>query len=178
MAARNDSTCSSSWTPPRVERLTALWRDGLSANQIARDLGGVTRNGVIGKVHRLGLSGRDTPTTPGKAKAVPLPKLKRPAPALRVIANAQTFVEPEPRPARAVVPERHEGPGRRTVMTIAAFECRWPIGEPQDPDFTLCGRAQSADGGSYCVHHAAIATVPLTPAQKNLNRSLRRYVAA
>jgi GcrA cell cycle regulator len=46
------------WTPTRVETLTSLWRDGLSASQVAKALGGVTRNAVIGKVHRLGLSGR------------------------------------------------------------------------------------------------------------------------
>ena len=47
-----------SWTDERVELLKKLWSDGLSASQIAAELGGVTRNAVIGKVHRLGLSGR------------------------------------------------------------------------------------------------------------------------
>jgi GcrA cell cycle regulator len=62
------------WTEERVARLTKLWQDGLSASQIAADLGGVTRNAVIGKVHRLGMSGRDkAPGTGGKAasKAAP-----------------------------------------------------------------------------------------------------------
>ena len=47
-----------SWTEERVELLKKLWADGLSASQIAAELGGITRNAVIGKVHRLGLSGR------------------------------------------------------------------------------------------------------------------------
>ena len=47
-----------SWTDERVELLKKLWADGLSASQIANELGSVTRNAVIGKVHRLGLSGR------------------------------------------------------------------------------------------------------------------------
>jgi GcrA cell cycle regulator len=46
------------WTDERVETLKRLWTDGLSASQIAAELGGITRNAVIGKVHRLGLSGR------------------------------------------------------------------------------------------------------------------------
>ena len=46
------------WTDERVETLKRLWIDGLSASQIAAELGGITRNAVIGKVHRLGLSGR------------------------------------------------------------------------------------------------------------------------
>src|SRR5437868_8340397 len=49
------------WTDERVEQLKALWTEGLSASQIARVLGGVTRNAVIGKVHRLGLAGRAGP---------------------------------------------------------------------------------------------------------------------
>ena len=47
-----------SWTPDRVEALKKMWSDGQSASQIASDLGGVTRNAVIGKIHRLGLSNR------------------------------------------------------------------------------------------------------------------------
>ena len=53
------------WTDERVELLKKLWIDGLSASQIASELGGVTRNAVIGKVHRLSLSGRaKTPSAP------------------------------------------------------------------------------------------------------------------
>lgn len=58
------------WTEERVARLTKLWQEGLSASQIAADLGGVTRNAVIGKVHRLGMSGRDKAPGTG-AKAAP-----------------------------------------------------------------------------------------------------------
>ena len=58
-----------SWTDERVARLAKLWAEGLSASQIAADLGGVTRNAVIGKVHRLGLSGRAKPA--GKSNSGP-----------------------------------------------------------------------------------------------------------
>src|SRR3979490_543313 len=61
-----------SWTDERVELLKKLWSDGLSASQIATELGGITRNAVIGKVHRLGLSGRaksPTPANPRPRKA-------------------------------------------------------------------------------------------------------------
>lgn len=58
-----------SWTDERVSQLTKLWQDGLSASQIAAELGGVTRNAVIGKVHRLGMSGRDKPAGTGGKKA-------------------------------------------------------------------------------------------------------------
>ena len=58
-----------SWTDERVEILTKMWADGNSASQIAKELGGVTRNAVIGKVHRLGLSNRATTTTSGKSES-------------------------------------------------------------------------------------------------------------
>ena len=60
-----------SWTDERVETLKKLWIDGLSASQIAKQLGSVTRNAVIGKVHRLGLAGRATPSRPAKRPTRP-----------------------------------------------------------------------------------------------------------
>src|SRR3954469_12551363 len=65
------------WTDERVETLKKLWLDGLSASQIAKQLGGVTRNAVIGKVHRLGLSGRATPSQPQRP-AFKTPRAPRP----------------------------------------------------------------------------------------------------
>ncbi|HEY9235306.1 MAG TPA: GcrA family cell cycle regulator, partial [Phenylobacterium sp.] len=70
------------WTDERVESLKKLWQDGLSASQIAKQLGGVTRNAVIGKVHRLGLSGRAAPSKPAR------PVFKAPRPARPVAAPA------------------------------------------------------------------------------------------
>src|SRR5512140_3920425 len=64
-----------SWTDERVALLTKLWADGLSASQIAAELGGITRNAVIGKVHRLGLSGR----AKSPSSAAPRPRKARPA---------------------------------------------------------------------------------------------------
>ena len=62
------------WTEDRVETLKKLWADGLSASQIAKQLGGVTRNAVIGKVHRLGLSGRAAPSRPARRPAPRCPE--------------------------------------------------------------------------------------------------------
>jgi len=78
------------WTDERVETLKTLWLDGLSASQIAKQLGGVTRNAVIGKVHRLGLSGRATPSQPTPVAFKP-PRPARPVgvapPIARVMAR-------------------------------------------------------------------------------------------
>src|ERR1700761_7267033 len=80
-------TSQMGWTDERVELLKKLWLDGLSASQIAKQLGGVTRNAVIGKVHRLGLSGRAAPSQPArpvfKAPRPPRPATSSSAPAPR-----------------------------------------------------------------------------------------------
>jgi GcrA cell cycle regulator len=75
-----------SWTEERIERLKSMWTEGATASQIAEDLGGVSRNAVIGKAHRLGLESRPSPVKPGeekekKAKAPPAPRAAKPAPA-------------------------------------------------------------------------------------------------
>ncbi|KUP94480.1 GcrA family cell cycle regulator [Tritonibacter horizontis] len=85
-----------SWTDERVELLKKMWGEGQSASQIAKELGGVTRNAVIGKVHRLGLSNRTT----GGAKPAAEPK-EKPAPKVAAKPKAQ----PKTEPARPVTPE-------------------------------------------------------------------------
>lgn len=81
-----------SWTDERVEALKTMWTEGQSASQIAKELGGVTRNAVIGKVHRLGLSNRATASTKPAAKEVAKAALKT--------AKPRSDTEPEkPKPA-------------------------------------------------------------------------------
>jgi GcrA cell cycle regulator len=75
-----------SWTDERIERLKTMWTQGSTASQIAEELGGVSRNAVIGKAHRLGLESRPSPVKPGeekekKAKPAPAPKAAKPSPA-------------------------------------------------------------------------------------------------
>jgi len=88
-----------SWTDERVELLKKMWGEGQSASQIAKELGGVTRNAVIGKVHRLGLSNRAgaAPAPAAAPTAAPKPEAKpKPAPK-PVEAKARPAVKPAPR---------------------------------------------------------------------------------
>ena len=88
-----------SWTDERVELLKKMWGEGQSASQIAKELGGVTRNAVIGKVHRLGLSNRAGAAGAAKADPKPAPKTEvKPKPAV-----AKPAVAPAPAPAAAPV---------------------------------------------------------------------------
>jgi GcrA cell cycle regulator len=160
------------WTDERVELLKKLWLDGLSASQIAKQLGGVTRNAVIGKVHRLGLSGRATPSQPSR------PSFKTPRPPRPITHATPRRMEPRPQPMTAPVYFVEE-PGSATVLTLGAHMCKWPIGDPATDGFTFCGRRSDGDG-PYCVNHARIAYQPQQPRKRSavseLTRSLRRYI--
>ena len=152
-----------SWTDERVELLKKLWSDGLSASQIAAELGGITRNAVIGKVHRLGLAGRaKSPGTAAprtrKARATsPMLRISRPA----VRGNTalaqlyETELDPQPDLADNVIPLGQ----RRTLLELTEETCRWPIGDPGTPEFFFCG-GQTITSLPYCAHHSRIAYQP------------------
>ena len=110
-----------SWTDERVELLKKMWGEGQSASQIAKELGGVTRNAVIGKVHRLGLSNRTAGASPAKAE----PK-EKPAPAPKAEAKPKPAPKTEPaRPAPAPTAEaKPVVPARRQII---------PAGQPLPP---------------------------------------------
>jgi GcrA cell cycle regulator len=173
-----------SWTDERVSTLKKLWLDGQSASQIAKQLGGgVTRNAVIGKVHRLGLSGRAAPSQPARP-AFKAPRPARPAAQAmpsaprRVIAGRAGAARPARGRLRLAAGVPAEEPGSATVLTLGAHMCKWPIGDPSTDGFTFCGRRSSE--GPYCVEHARVAYQPQQTKKKGgateLARSLRRYI--
>jgi GcrA cell cycle regulator len=165
------------WTEERVAELKKLWSEGHSASQIAKRLGSVTRNAVIGKVHRLGLSGRSTPSRPVKRPprlARPKPQsASRPSVAVRATnAPAPALREPSAvqRPSEtmaAVEPKRLPNGDMVTVLTVKDSMCKWPIGDPADSSFGFCGQA-SCTGSPYCADHARVA---FQPAKKRERRS-------
>ena len=159
-----------SWTEERVERLSRLWLEGRSASQIAAELGeGVTRNAVIGKVHRLGLSGRD----PAPVEA---PQLRAKAPAAAepialppiledVVSEIEVPPAPQPiaidlqvlRTASDVVIPLSD---RVTILELGATMCRWPLGDPTSAEFRFCG-CRSHSSLPYCAEHARVAFQPV-----------------
>jgi len=150
------------WTDERVESLKKMWGDGLSASQIAAELGGITRNAVIGKVHRLGLSGRakspfSGASRPRKARAHSLLRVSRPS--IRgntALAHAYDLdLEPEPELVDNVIPLGQ----RRTILELTEETCRWPIGDPGGADFFFCG-GQTVTGLPYCGYHSRVAYQP------------------
>ena len=161
-----------SWTDERVERLKKLWNEGLSASQIAADLGGVTRNAVIGKVHRLGLSGRaKSPTRP----ANPRPKRSGNAFNARPRANRTAQVNGSRNSiaplANGQMPTQREviaapTPLKLELIELTEITCKWPIGDPAHDDFHFCGH-KCKDGSPYCAYHVSLAYQPLAERRRD-----------
>ena len=164
------------WTDERVELLKKLWMEGLSASQIAAELGeGVTRNAVIGKVHRLKLSARTKPTNTAPrarpaARTTAPRRVSSPAPSAGISAKPRVSMArpqvmgatalaaaPEmeaelyvaPAAAELFIPEDK----RLNLLQLNEHTCKWPIGDPLSKDFYFCGQ-HSLDTGPYCDFHS------------------------
>ncbi len=158
------------WTDERVEQLKKLWSEGLSASQIAGRLGEVTRNAVIGKVHRLGLAGRATVSRPKAlrprknvvvrpgAKRNKLQRYQNPGAPREGFPNfpAENGLEHFTRSYEELVIPMEE---RASILSLKESSCRWPIGDPQHDDFHFCGKGR-LDGLSYCEFHSRRAFQP------------------
>ena len=179
-----------SWTEERRARVIELWSRGLSASEIAKDLGGISRNSVIGVVHRMGAAKRHSPSGPNRlmwdeAKTGDLKRLagsmtprelcehfgvsinaiynklaKLGVAALSAIPTASP-IRVAPRPIPTVV---YSG-GGITVAEMPRFgRCRWPISEVADADMRMCGNGCGEE--TYCEEHAKRAFSPTTNAHK------------
>ena len=169
-----------SWNDERVEQLRKMWMDGLSASQIAGELGnGITRNAVIGKVHRLGLSGRvkaasSAPSRPRiQQPRVPRnPTPRRPAGNGVHGNNAIAFnVRPAiaQKPIEDVIVPMCEP---ITIMELRDGLCRWPLGDPTTPEFRYCG-GKSEIGVTYCPYHSRMAYQPAQDRRRERDRERR-----
>ncbi len=178
------------WTDERVDMLKKLWADGLSASQIAAQLGGVSRNAVIGKVHRLNLPGRAK--SGGQTKV----RTKRPAPnaprsstytantravgqshthasrsmprssgatALKADAEPVAYQELETRPVEDVVVPISR---RLELVQLTERTCKWPLGDPLQDDFHFCGN-DSGESSPYCSYHSRLAFQPSQDRRRN-----------
>ena len=163
-----------SWTEERVELLKQLGAEGLSASQIAAQLGGVTRNAVIGKVHRLGLSGRAKPASSGpRRRKVRTSSPHRPATRHFVSGNTalNTHAHPAPRRLPSPVPiEDIVVPISLNISLMALTDqmCKWPIGDPGADGFHFCGH-RNWGGMPYCEYHSRVAYQP--PERRRERRS-------
>lgn len=153
-----------SWTDERIATLKKMWKEGKSAADIAKTLGKVTRNAVIGKAHRMGLSGRPSPIKkpPAAPKKEAAPKktllrsVKKPAPAAPVNKKSNLLQRPEVEEPKIFEKETVPEGGGIPLIELTERMCKWPIGDPRDADFIFCGLA-IRPGTPYCPGHAAMA---------------------
>ena len=153
-----------SWNDERIDDLKVMWRDGLKASQIAGRLGGVTRNAVIGKIHRLGLAGRATSAKPPKKfrEASAYRKAAQPRPAPKTVKSLiKQFREDPEVLAMLARPAVDDVPKVMHTADLEPHHCRWI---PGDPGTGYCGE-HKAEGLSYCKRHAVRAHAPPTVAR-------------
>jgi GcrA cell cycle regulator len=145
------------WTNEKIELLKKLWDEGLTASRIAHEIGDMTRNAVIGKAHRLGLSGRMQ--SKSKNSSISIVRKKKNSSYNKKIIEISTQVDEPMNPT--------------LFLDIRDGMCRWPLGEPGDSDFKFCGR--STNEKVYCKHHHKMAFQPLTSIRnrKKINKKFR-----
>lgn len=148
-----------SWTGERIDQLKQLWASGLSCSQIASELGGVTRNAVIGKVHRLGLSGREKKSLLNLQRRGPRKPLGPRKPKFKVFSQPPIPEEFEILDAPSIDDMAIPLEQRKTLYELNENTCRFPIGDPQKPDFFFCGDVPFLDH-PYCHAHCRVAYHP------------------
>lgn len=145
------------WTDEVVEELRKMWDRGMTTGQIAKALN-VTKNSIIGKVHRLCLTARPSPIkkTPAKDVKKSAPEKAPVKPVKEKKVSVANVVEKTPLPSPSVteVPEETNIP----LVKLDNHSCRWPLGDPKDDDFCFCGKRVKT-GQTYCEEHASIAYV-------------------
>ena len=139
-----------SWTEDKIAKLKELWGKGSTASQIAEIIGGVSRNAVIGKAHRLNLS--------AKIKT-------RAAVSTENFANLKSDKSDKTKKSRRskfkslIIEKDFEPENPKTLEQLDENSCKWPIGHPDEKDFYFCGRSSLKDF-SYCKLHLLYAYQP------------------
>jgi len=185
--AHTQKMIAAEWTEARVGKLVDLWTAGLSASQCASALGdGVTRNAVIGKIHRLKLPKRKpvsiswSPAAREQSRQRSEARKARP----RVKAARQRVSLPKPPKMPAFeldmaalsLPawEALEGTTPISLVNATDETCRWPIGDPIAAGFGFCG-CQTVTGSPYCAHHKARGTHKPVKQKKDIHRVIPAF---
>ena len=165
------------WNDESTELLKKLWAEGLSASQMAGRIGAVTRNAVIGKVHRLGLSGRATRARLDKHR----PRKTRLQARVNFLKTVAAKGPVGPERAAAAIKRAIRGPAlqaeplppsalpavvaRLKFADLESHHCRMPVGDPQHEDFGFCGEPVAL-GKPYCPTCCQRAYSPAKPPVK------------
>lgn len=183
----HQTSIAAGWTDERVELLKKMWAAGLSASQVAKTLGGITRNSVIGKVHRMKLPGRAKPSKPVvAARAARIARAPRPPRVERpklVIAGNGAVLQVAKAPApRVSTLEAQPLPGvdPKPWLERAFGECAFVVGGDGADALSCCAKVKS--GTPYCAPHNKIMYAPRPPSKAKgekrwFDQVARRYAA-
>ena len=165
MTSRN---YSSAWTDERVATAVKMWQDGESASLIADTLGaGLSRNAVIGKIHRMGLTERSKGRRQGQRYYPNNQSQPRPLSPPGASARTESREVVRKRLPSGALPPLEIASGvdldipieqRKTLLQLTDKVCHWPVGEPRSANFFFCGAPTTTP--PYCAHHARRAAGP------------------
>jgi GcrA cell cycle regulator len=141
------------WTPERIAQLRSFVDSGLTCSQIAAEIG-ITRNAVIGKIHRLGLSPGRPAAQPARANAPRgrRPRLPTPRQTLRLVCTEAPGIAA----GEVAESEMIDSAQRCSLLELTQNTCRWPVSDPDAADFSFCGN-EAHTGFPYCAAHARMA---------------------
>ena len=139
-----------SWTPETVELLRKLWGSGKTASQIAEIIGGISRNAVIGKAHRLNLSAKIKTRTAASNESFENSILNK---------NVKIKRGRKSKFKSLIIEKDFEPENPKQLEELDENSCKWPIGHPDESNFYFCGRSSLKDF-SYCKLHLLYAYQP------------------
>ena len=139
-----------SWTEEKVGKLKELWGKGSTASQIAEILGGISRNAVIGKAHRLNLSAKIKTRTATSSKNFDSSMLEN---------NNKSKKSKKSRFKSLIIEKDFEPENPKQLEELDESSCKWPLGHPDEKNFYFCGRSSLKDF-SYCKLHLLYAYQP------------------
>lgn len=148
------------WTNEMVESLRRMWTEGKSANEIAKILN-VSKNSIVGKVHRLCLTARPSPIKK-KDENSNVAEIKEEA-VEEILTDAPEDILPESQPENKISDKTKHRKSKKNIKLVEldSHTCRWPLGDPRDDDFGFCGK-KVRSGQTYCDEHSQVAYVKAT----------------
>lgn len=162
------------WSQEDINILVKLWLDGKSASSIADTIGNVSRNAVIGKIHRLGIANRDVIIEEGLDKKIIVSKSRKSSKNMKNLLFKKDTIALKKDVEKIKIrkdfklKKSSKNNALFSVLELTDKTCKWPIGHPDDAEFHFCGNL-TKEGSPYCDHHSRIAYTHQTPIkEKNL----------